>query len=222
MTKKISIEELFDWNVDYILNHRLSDDVISIAGIKTKENEIFVEFPEWAGYYISQYGRAISTKEKTPKLLKQEPGGTHKDYVYYKFSDKQSNREPRTIGVHRAVAEVFCPNFWKTGVKLETHHLDRIRDNNYFQNVILLPVNLHHALHNIKKIVLFKNGKIIEYKNPLDLVRDTDLTLEEIILANKDKKNKPLKSTGGYTVFDLKGHMIGFKYYPASEKAKKN
>lgn len=79
---------------------------------------------------------------------------------------------------------------------------------------------LHAAIHKIKKIVLLEGGKIQEYKNPLDLVYDTGLTLEEILLANKGKK-KPLKSEGGYTVYDIKGYLIGFQYYPQKDKRKK-
>ena len=53
------------------------------------------------------------------------------------------------------------------------------------------------------------------------LLEETGLSLEEILLANKGKK-KPLKSTGGYTVFDIKGNLIGFQYYPQRrEKNKK-
>ena len=72
----------------------------------------------------------------------------------------------------------------------------------------MLPTHLHTAIHKIKKMVLFKDGQIIEYKNPLDMVYDTGLKLEDILLANKSKK-KPLKSQGGYTVFNVKGHLIG-------------
>jgi hypothetical protein len=67
---------------------------------------------------------------------------------------------------------------------------------------------------------MLKDGKIIEYKNPLDLVFDTGLKLEEILLANKGKK-KPIKSEGSYTVFDIKGNLIGFEYYPTKAKRKK-
>ena len=75
-------------------------------------------------------------------------------------------------------------------------------------------------MHKIKKIVLLKDGKITEYKNPLDLVYETGLTLEDILLANKGKK-KPIKSEGGYTVFDIKGNLVGFQYYPQNIRGRK-
>ena len=123
-----------------------------------------------------------------------------------------------TFGAHRAVADIFCPNFWKKG-KFEAHHIDGNKMNNNYHNIILLPLHLHAAIHKIKKMVLFKDNQIIEYKNPLDLVYDTGLKLEDILLANKSKK-KPLKSQGGYTVFNVKGYLIGFKYYPETRKKK--
>ena len=92
-------------------------------------------------------------------------------------------------------------------------------NNNYWNLILLTPV-LHGAIHKIKKIVLLDNGKITEYPNPLDLVHDTGLKLEDILLANKGKK-KPIKSDSKYTVFDVKGHLIGFQYHPAKSKSEK-
>ena len=84
----------------------------------------------------------------------------------------------------------------------------------------MLPTNLHAAIHKIKDIVLLRDKAIKHYENPLDLVADTGLTLEEILLANKGKK-KPVRSDGGYTVFQIKGFLVGFQYYPESRGKKK-
>lgn len=90
--------------------------------------------------------------------------------------------------------------------------------HNTWTNLVLLPATLHKALDKIKKLVLLKDG-IIEYTNPLDLVYDTGLSLEDIILADKSKK-KPLKSDGKYTVFNVKGNLIGYQYYPKKKQKK--
>ena len=34
-------------------------------------------------------------------------------------------------------------------------------------------------------------------------------------------KKKPIKSEGGYTVFDIKGNLVGFQYYPQNIRGKK-
>lgn len=206
------IEDNFDWNIDYILNNRLSIQKIRKSGIQLYTDEFFVKFPNWRNYYISQYGRLISCKNNKLKLLKHNNSGTNKDYLNYKLSDQSNNRE-RTITENRAVAEVFCPNFWGINKKLEAHHIDGNRSKNFYRNIILLPTDLHHKLHEIKRIVLFEGRRIIEYENILDLIRDTDLTLEQVILARYDKKRKPLKSSSKYTVYNIEGHKIGFQYY---------
>ena len=202
----------FTWNYEYIIQHRLDESVIENAGIELRPSEIFVEHPEHEGYYISQFGRAISLKRHKITLLGAFIGGQpDRQYLYYDFG--------KTIGVHRAVADVFTPNFWKKAERLEAHHIDGNKLNNHYRNLILLTPVLHGAIHKIKKIVLLEDGKIKEYKNPLDLVYETGLTLEDILLANKGKK-KPIKSEGGYTVFDIKGNLIGFQYYPQKRKKK--
>lgn len=215
----MSITKNFRWNCDNIIQSKLDDNVLTEAGIeKLEPSEIFVEHPEHEGYFVSQFGRAVSLKRNKVTLLGAFVGGQpDRQYLYYGFS---SGSETKTIGMHRAVADIFCPNFWKKAKRLEAHHIDGNKLNNYYTNLILLTPALHGAIHRIKKIVLLKDGKIKEYKNPLDLVYDTGLKLEEILLANKGKR-KPIKSDSKYTVFNIKGNLIGFQYYPKSEKAKK-
>lgn len=213
-----NITKQFKWNQEHIIQHKLSDEVLKEAEIeKLEPTEIFVEHPTHEGYFVSQFGRVVSLKRKKAALLGAFIGGqSDRQYLYYGFS----GGEKPTIGMHRAVADVFCPNFWKKADRLEAHHLDGNKLNNDYRNLILLTPALHGAIHKIKKIVLLEEGKIKEYKNPLDLVYDTGLKLEDILLANKGKK-KPIKSDGGYTVFDIKGNLIGFQYYPQSKKGKK-
>lgn len=212
-----NITNKFKWNQEHIIQHKLADEVLKAAEIeKLEPTEIFVEHPTHEGYFVSQFGRVVSLKRKKAVLLGAFIGGqSDRQYLYYGFS----GGEKQTIGMHRAVADVFCPNFWKKADRLETHHLDENKLNNDFRNLILLTPALHGAIHKIKKIVLLEDGKIKEYKNPLDLVYDTGLKLEDILLANKGKK-KPIKSDGGYTVFAIKGNLIGFQYYPQKGKKK--
>lgn len=206
----------FVWNFNYIATHKLPEETLEKSRIeKINPEEIFVRHPVYWSYYVSQYGRAISLKWGKASLLKAYIGGQpDAQYLYYGFC---LAGEKHTIGMHRAVADVFCPNFWGPSVRLEAHHIDGNKFNNYYQNLILLPRPLHKAIHNIKKMVLLKDGVLLQYGNPLDLLEETGLTLEEILLANKGKK-KPLKSTGGYTVFEIRGHFIGFQYFPQRRK----
>ena len=217
----------FKWNKEYILSHKLDEEVVQEAinnkledkseEVKLAADEVFIEHPVDKDYYISQYGCAISLKGKKPRLLGAVPAGQpDRRYLYYKFMDDKGNAH--SISANKAVTDVFCPNFWKDKPqRLEAHHVDGQKMHNTWTNLVLLPVQLHNAIHRIKKIVLLKDG-IKEYKNPLDLVYDTGLSLEDILLA--DRKNKPLKSDSKYTVFNVKGHLIGYQYYPNKKKEK--
>ena len=207
----------FKWNREYLIKHRLDEDVLKANGIqKEHRDEEFFEIKK--DYYVSQYGNAISLK-KDAILMKKSLYETTAGKWYYNYTFDSS------MGAHRAVAELFCPNFWKdqnqNKLKLEAHHVDGNGLNNDYRNLVLLPQKLHKALEKIRKIILLKDdGTFVTYKNPLDLVYDTGLTLEQIIYANKDGRRKAIKAKG-YTVYNVKGFLLGFKYYPQKDKKKK-
>lgn len=214
----------FKWNREYIISHKLDDEVVEEAfkdeapEIKQVADEVFVEHPRYKGYYVSQYGRVISLKCLKPKLLSANLGGAGTRQYYYYGLMRPDKSKPDTKSGNRLVADVFCPNFWQDkSYKFDAHHINKIKTDNTWTNLVLIPVPLHKALDRIKKIVLLQDG-IIEYSNPLDLVYDTGLTLEDIILT--DRKKKPLKSDGKYSIFNVKGHLIGYQYYPKKKQKK--
>lgn len=216
----------FKWNKEYILSHKLDEEVVQEAinnkledeglNIELEADEVFIEHPRYKGYYVSQYGRVISLKCLKPKLLSANLGGAGTRQYYYYGLMRPDKSKPDTKSGNRLVADVFCPNFWMDkSYKFDAHHINKIKTDNTWTNLVLIPVPLHKALDRIKKIVLLQDG-IIEYSNPLDLVYDTGLTLEDIILA--DGKKKPLKSDGKYSVFNVKGNLIGYQYYPKKKE----
>lgn len=218
------ITEKIHWNIEWIISHTLDENRLEKAGIsKLHSDEIFVQYPKYKDYFVSQYGRIISTKFGKIRLLKVYLVGEENNrYLGFTFSDGDTKI---SIGVHRAVAEVFCPNFWRSKnqkkLNLQAHHIDGNHYNNDYRNLILIPKKLHDELHKIKKIVLFKDGQIITYMNVLDLVLESGLTLEDIILARYDGRRKKQKATGGYTVYNVKGWLIGYKFRPQRKKRKK-
>ena len=222
-TKNTVINEKLHWNIEWIIAHTLDENLLEKADIsKLHNDEIFVQHPNYVDYFVSQYGRVISRKYGRVTLLKPYIiGPKNNQYLGYSFS----SGEVESISVHRAVAEVFCPNFWRSKsqrkLNLQAHHIDGNHYNNDYRNLILLPKKLHDELHKMKKIVLFKDGQIIPYLNVLDLVYDTGLTLEDIILARYDGRRKKQKATGGYTVYNVKGWLIGYKFCPQRKKRKK-
>ena len=219
MTKNLQkIKELFNYNEEYIYKNQLdTEDIVADEIEVLRADEVFVKHPEWNDYYISQYGRAVSYKGDSYRLLSMNLGGG--GYYYYKFSELPHN-EPTTIGVHRAVADIFCPNFWqdKNRNQLQAHHLDHNIINNYFKNICLLPSNLHTVMNRTKKLVYFHDNTF-EEMTPYEIMEETNLSLNEIILATKN--NKPEKASGKYSVYQVKGHLIGFQFYPKKNNKKK-
>lgn len=218
----------FKWNREYILQNRLNDEILERDGIKRNRGEVFIEIPQHKDYYISQYGRAISLKGEVAKLLKPNVIGEENQYHTYTLCNSSC---VSTVTAQQAVAMVFCPNFWKKDRtkprsmdrkkrfnwkrKLEVHHIDGNGFNNHYKNLVMLPRKLHVILHSIKKIVLYaEDGSKKPYKNILDLVYDTGLKLEDIL---QHKHRKRFKKRGKYTVYNIKGNLIGFQYYPSKE-----
>lgn len=214
------------YNVDYINKHKLSDRKIKEAGIELLGyDEVFVQYPRWNDYYGSNYGRLISIKYGKIELRQPYPcsedNGTDQ-YLGYKLTKVTNGKQRQmSISCHRLVADIFLPNFWKDTIKdrnkLQSHHLDHSKSNNYYKNLILLPSKLHQVMNTVKKMVLLKNGKM-RTVTPYQILEETGLTLEEIILS---AKGKPIKSDGKYSVFDVKGNLIGFQFYPKKKKSKK-
>lgn len=219
---------MFKWNKTYIENNTLSAELLAENNIDLyKADEVYIKHPDWNDYYVSQYSNGVSVKTVNGKtvvkpLNNKLPGGKRKSdgsyYYYFKFVETHNGKTSESIGVHRAVADIFCPNFWSADKELFAHHIDKDITNNHYSNLVLLTRPLHTKIHTIKKMVLLKDGKIIEYKNILDLMYDTKLGIEEILMIDKGKK--PIKSDSKYTVFNIKGNLIGFQYYPKKDKKK--
>ena len=62
-------------------------------------------------------------------------------------------------------------------------------------------------MNTVKKMVLLKNGKM-RTVTPYQILEETGLTLEEIILS---AKGKPIKSDGKYSVFEVKVLLYLYK-----------
>ena len=213
------------YNTDYIEKHKLSNRKIKEAGIELLGlDEIFVQYPLWNDYYGSNYGRLISMKCGKVELLKPVicGGENENEYTGYKLAKKTYDKQ-RTLSIscHRLVADIFLPNYWKDTIKdrnkLQAHHLDHSKNNNYYKNLILLPSRLHQVMNTSKKMILLKNGKY-RTVTPYQIMEETGLTLDEIILS---AKGKPIKSDGKYSIFDVKGNLVGFQFYPKKPRKKK-
>lgn len=198
------VKERFNYNTEYIYEHQLNTEADRVA-----EDEIFIMHPEWSDYFISQYGRAISVKKNgEQRLLGLLPGGRGFCYYYYRFCEP-SIENGVSVSAHRAVADIFCPNFWqdRDRNKLQAHHLDGNKVNNYFKNLILLPGNLHWIMDRVEDVALFHDNAF-HSMTPYEIMETTRLTLNEIIMSAREK---PIMDCGKYAVHSVYDYLIGFK-----------
>ena len=80
------------------------------------------EHPKYKGYYGTEDGNIISTKQKTPRVLKPQ-----KHHLGYKLYFLSINGKKIGITGHRFVAECFIPNPDNLpGV----NHIDEDKQNN--------------------------------------------------------------------------------------------
>lgn len=209
----------FEFNERYILFNTLPQKQIDDAEIALQsEDEIFVRHPDWHDYYVSQFGRAISVKDNRCNLLAMTLGGQPGyQYFYYKFCEP--GKKETSISAQRAVADIWCPNFWqdKTGNKLQAHHLDRNKLNNNYKNIMLLPTKLHTIMNRVDCIYLNVKGESIEM-TPYEIMLYTGLTLTAIILGIKN--SIPLEVSEDISYFDMEGFIIAVKFSSQKRKRK--
>lgn len=141
-------------NVEYAIAKQVPEDVLRRVLQREEqtliaENEIFVQYPDWEGYYCSNYGRLISTKRKEPAFVK--PLKLTKRYKGYTLSSP--NKEPLTLTVGRMVADIFCynPYRYKGRDYVDVHHIDHNTENNCWLNLVFLPDPLHDVVHRLDK-----------------------------------------------------------------------
>lgn len=215
----------FFWNAEYINSHTLSFNRLKESGITLYPGEVFVQYPDWRHYFISNYGRVCSTHKRLIKLLTpNDTGNADRNYSGYLFTDAKGFKEPMPITENKAVSTIFCPNFWKdTGEKLHSHHCDRDRRNNYYKNLILLPDNLHRDLHRIRRMMFIQNGEAIHVLNPLQICQATGLTPEDVIFDPDTRKwgRRKLGKEGEWQFYEIKGHKLAYIFKDKAKKSKK-
>ena len=96
-------------------------------------------------YFISNYGRVKSYCGYIAIVLK--PYLQQSGYLEVKINDKN-------LKIHQLVANHFCENRYKgTETKTEIHHKNKNRQDNHFQNLIILSVAEHHKEHSKKESI---------------------------------------------------------------------
>lgn len=205
-----------------IKSRKLANYKVEQVGGYIADDEIFVPQFKCPDYYVSNYGRVISCKFGKVKLLnmydKRKTDGMR--YKYYCLC-KKGKKRAKNILIHRSVAQLFCPNFFKdvrdkngNPIPLDIHHLNHNEQDNRSENLIWLPKYLHRHCNDIGKFGIFRT-KNARNLHPLEIVAQTGLDLKDIILA---KRQEPIKKVGKWTVYDVQGHLIALELLNESDK----
>lgn len=106
-------------------------------------DEVWKDIKGFEGIYqISNMGRIISLKSGTPYILSNK--NSKGDYLSVILSH---NNNKRYVRIHKLVYEAFIgeiPNYLKYNI----HHIDHNKQNNRYDNLILLSVKEHHLIHS--------------------------------------------------------------------------
>lgn len=192
---------------------KLPNYKVESVGGYIADDEIFVQYPGRTGYYISNYNRVISTKRNRVALMK--PQKDKNGYLYILTCKKGHVKK---LWIQRGMAEVFCPNIFKDvlekngkPIKVQAHHLNHRKDQNYPENLIFIPSYLHVICNYISRFGIFRT-KTAKVLHPLDIVEKTGLNLADIILC---ARKRPVKQVGKWTIFDVRGCMIALDFLPS-------
>ncbi len=156
-------------------------------------NEIWKDILDYNDYQVSNFGRVKSLKFRKEKILKQQKRG---DYFYIRLNKNGKRKDKYT---HILVFETY--NNYKLKNDECIHHVDKIKENNNYENLKLMPKSEHRSFHNIgnhhsekikRKISESEKGKIISEetrkklcKNHADLKGENNhnhkLTEEQVV-----------------------------------------
>ncbi len=112
-------------------------------GINNLENEIWKVIEDFPDYSVSNLGRVKSFKHwrglnyRLLTLCKNKKG-----YLQVKLSN---NRKYKTKQIHILVFETFCCKLKNNDC---VHHIDFIKENNYYDNLIIMPKKEHDIFHS--------------------------------------------------------------------------
>jgi hypothetical protein len=185
---------------------KLANYKVEQVGGYINNDEVFVQLLGYTKYYISNYGRMISTKGKQPCLLKRSR--KRNGYYYYQLWDRR-RKKSINIYMHRAVADTFCPNLFREEKgQIDVHHMNHGQRVNRPDNLLWLPKYLHRYCNDIGSFGIWRE-KNARNLHPLEIVALTGLDLKDFILASK--REEPIKKVGKWSIYDIKGYQIALE-----------
>lgn len=121
--------------------------------IPIDKDEKFIQCIIYSDYYVSNYGRIISNKYNKFKLLSPKRIDSN-GYIHYTL---RHNAENIQLLAHRIVALNWCKNN-DPDSKIEVHHIDKNKSNNYYKNLMWVSKAEHKLLDLNYEVYFSKNG----------------------------------------------------------------
>ena len=200
----------------YIDNPIILD--VEQAGVKlVDDTEIFVEHPNFEGYYISSCGRLFSVKRK--RLLIEQSVGSNQKRPAFRLPDKGSYK---CFKVGKLVSDIFVFNPYADSVKIIIHHKDENPYNNHYSNLEYLTQKEHMSLHNGRRIYWYDTDTedIVEFLSVSELARYFNIDINIINRAIYNDSYIHYDDTRHNYVVQLKGVIYnGRPLYIGYEKS---
>ena len=94
-------------------------------------------------------------KEGFMRYIPPSFSGDYEEVSLYLRADNRKRRpkgEQKTYTIQALMGIAFLPNYWESkakGRQLQVHHCDHNPHNNYWKNLLLVPVWLHRLLDDV-------------------------------------------------------------------------
>ncbi len=149
-------------NVEFYNNDKYEQLNLFKEPTEFHEDEIWKDIGRYEGLYqVSNYGKVWSIRRQ--KFL--SPCKNSNGYLYVSLTNMQGYSE--TKSVHRLVAETFIPKLDSIYSRLQVHHKDEVKTNNFVKNLEWLSSEQHAAITYTNRldtvIKKYKGTPIVQY-----------------------------------------------------------
>lgn len=205
----------------------LSEQHINLIG----GDEVFTQVDGWPSYYISNYGRLISTKGN--KYIVRRPEIVTNGYLQYTLSKparKYNGRKVRRKDgkpksqikheyAHRLTAIAYVHNGYPevdySIDDLHVHHKNGVKSDNYYRNLIWLSNDDHAFVHSHKLATYNINNNRITRCNDIErLANKVKMSVIDLIDTLRDDDPILQSPDGQWDIYLIGSHHVAVQCKP--------
>ena len=203
----------------YIRRNLISKKVVSASDIKLiAPDEIIVRMPgRWDEYAATSYGRVYSFKKGSLHYIHPSDSGDYEVVTLYSKPDlrkRRKNGTQKTFTIQQIMGMVFLPNYWNAkGKQDQVHHCDHNTHNNFWKNLVRVPIWHHKKLNNVQQVWLRSaEGKQFRRRTYYEIVSITGESLDDILKLLATQEEFIAEQGGKYLrCYDLGSYTVGFQ-----------